>query len=77
MILLTIFQTFKGATSDIFSHFIYGLIHGKSVGKPKNNSLLWKKNAKGVILIQKGTMIADGGKDWNGLEMTILKNQIH
>ena len=54
------------------SHFIDGLNHGKSVGKPKNNSLLRKKNLKGVIPKQKGTRMAEDGEDSNGLEM-ILK----
>ena len=33
-----------------------------------------KKNNKGVILKQKGAKMAEDGKDWNGLEMTILKS---
>ena len=41
--------------------------------KPENNGLLMKENTKRVILKQKGTRMAEDGKDWNGLEMTILK----
>ena len=40
----------------------------------KHIGLLRKKNTKGVILKQKGTMMAEDGEDWNGLEMTILKS---
>ena len=40
---------------DILSHFFDGLNYGLSVGKPKNNDFLGKKNTKGVILKQKGT----------------------
>ena len=42
--------------------------------KPKNNGLLRKINTKGVILEQKGTRMAESGKDWNGLEMTIMQS---
>ena len=59
---------------DTLSHFFGGLNYGKSVAKPKNNGLLRKKNAKEVILEQKGTRMAEGGKDWTGLEMMILKS---
>ena len=34
----------------------------ESVGKPENNSLLRGKNAKGVILKQKGTKMAEDEK---------------
>ena len=50
------------------SHFFDGLDCGLSVGKPDNNGLLMKKNAKGMILKQKGTRMAEDGDDWNGLE---------
>ena len=33
-----------------------------------------KEKAKGVILKQKGTRMAEDGEDWKGLEMTILKS---
>ena len=33
-----------------------------------------KKNNKGVILEQKVTRMAEHDKDWNGLEMAILKS---
>ena len=48
---------------DILSNFFDGLNYGLSVGKPKNNSLLWKKNTKGVILKQKGTRMAVDEED--------------
>ena len=34
---------------DILSHFFDGLNYGSSIGKPKNNGLLRKKNNKGFI----------------------------
>ena len=42
------------------SRFFDGL---NCVGKPKNNSLLRKKNTEGVILKQKGTGMAEDGED--------------
>ena len=48
-------------------------IMDKVFGKLKNNSLLKKKNTKGVILKQKRTSVPEDGEDWKGLEMTILK----
>ena len=59
---------------DILSHFFDSLNCGWSVGKPKNNGLLRKKNTKRLILKQKGTRMAEDGEDWNGLEMAILKS---
>ena len=53
----------KEQCHDILSHFINSLDYGQSVGKPKNNNLLRKKNTKGVILKQKGTMMAEDGED--------------
>ena len=53
--------------------FFDDLNDSESVEKPKNTSLLRKKNTRGVILKQKGTRIAEDGEDWNGLEMTIFK----
>ena len=47
----------------ILSHFFHGLNYGKGIGKSKTNSLLRKKNTKGVILEQKGTRMAEDGKD--------------
>ena len=44
------------------------------VAKSKNNGLLRKKNTKGVVVEQKGTRMVEDGEDWNGLEITILKN---
>ena len=64
----------KELCHDILSYFFDGLNCGLSVGQPKNNGLLRKKNTKGVILKQKGTRMAEDGEDWNGLEMTILKS---
>ena len=58
----------KELCHDILSRFINGLNHHPNVGKPKSNSLLRKKNSKGVILKEKGTRIAEDGEDWNGLE---------
>ena len=54
---------------DILSHFFDGLNYGLSVRRHKNDGLLRKKNTKGVIL-----RIVENGKDWNRLEMTILKS---
>ena len=59
---------------DILRHFFDGLNYGLSVAKPENNTLLRKENTKGMILEQKGTVMAEDGKDWNGLKMTILKS---
>ena len=64
----------KELRRDILSHFFDGLNFGLSVRTPKNNGFLRKKNTKGVILKQKETRMADDGKDWNGLEMTISKS---
>ena len=58
---------------NILSHFFDGLNYGLSVGKPKNNGLLRKKNTKGLIIGQKGTRMAEDGQCCNGLEMTILR----
>ena len=65
---------FKGPLSRYFESFLWRPSYGSSVAKPKNNGLLWKKKAKGVILEQKGTRMAEDGEDWNGLEMTILNS---
>ena len=54
---------------NILSHFFYGLSHGYSVGKPKNNGLLRKKNTKGLILKQKGKRMAGDGEERNGWEI--------
>ena len=43
--------------------FFDGLNYGSSVAKPKNNSMLRKKNTTGVILELKRTRIAEDGKD--------------
>ena len=48
---------------NILSHFFDGLNCSSSVGKPKNNGLLWNKNTKGLILKQIGTRMAEDG-DW-------------
>ena len=64
----------KELRHDLLSHFFEGRNYDLSVAKPKYNSLLRKKNSKGVILEQKGTRMAEDGEDWNGLEMTVLKN---
>ena len=48
----------KELRHDILSHFFDGLNYGVSVGKPKNNGLLRKRNTKGVILKQKGARMA-------------------
>ena len=56
------------------SNFFDGLNYGFTAAKPKNNGLLRKKNTKGLILEQKGTRMAEDGKDWNGLEVMILKS---
>ena len=64
----------KGATSRYFQSFLQWPKLRLSVGKPKTNSLLRKKNTNGLILKQKGTRIAEDGEDCKGLEMTILKS---
>ena len=48
----------KELRHDILSHFFDGL----------------KRNTRGSIVRQKGTQMAEDGEDWNGFEMTILKN---
>ena len=53
----------KELRHDFLSHFFDGLNCGSSVGKPKNNGLLMKKNTKGVKLKQKGTRMAEDGED--------------
>ena len=63
----------KELRHDILS-LLWRLNYGLSIAKPKNNGFLRKKNTKGVILEQKGTRMAEDGKDWNGLEMTTLKS---
>ena len=52
----------KELRPDKLSHFFDGLNCGLSVGKPKNNGLLRKKNNRGLLLKQNGTrMVEDGG----------------
>ena len=53
----------KELRNDILSHFFDGLSHGLSVEKPKTNGLLMKEKTKGVILQEKGTRMAEDGKD--------------
>ena len=53
----------KELRHDIWSHFFDGLSCGASVGKPKTNGLLRKKNTRGFILKQKGTRMAEDGED--------------
>ena len=53
----------KELRQDILSHFLDGLSHGLSVGKPKANGLLIKEKTKGVILKQKGKRMAEDGED--------------
>ena len=48
---------------DVLSHFFDGLNCGSSVGKPKNNGFLRKKNNKVVILNQKGTRMSEDKED--------------
>ena len=73
---LMVIWSFKGATTRYFESFLPrpNLKYGLSAAKPKSNGLLRKKNTKGVILEQKGTRMTEDCKDWNGLEMTILKS---
>ena len=56
-------NSLKGATSRFFGLFLRWLNYGLSVGKPKNNDLVRKKNTKGMILKQKGTRMAEDGED--------------
>ena len=58
-------MSFKGARSQYFESFLW---------QPKLQYR--KKNTKGLILKQKGTSqrMAEDGKGWNGLEMTILRS---
>ena len=53
----------KELRHDILSYFFDGLNCGSSVGKPRHNGLLRKKNTKGVILKQKGTRMAEDIQD--------------
>ena len=53
----------KELRDNILSHFCDGLNIGFSVGKPKNNDLLRKKNTKRVILQQKETRMAEDGEN--------------
>ena len=64
---------FKGAMSQYCESFLQWPKLW-SVGKPKNNGLLRKKNTKKVILKQKGTRMAEDAEDWNSSEMMILKS---
>ena len=54
-------QFLKELRHDILDHSFDGL--NLSVGKPKNNGLLRKKNTKRVILKKKGTRMAEDGED--------------
>ena len=53
----------KELRHDILSHSFDGLNYSSSATKPKNNSLLMKKNTKGLILQQKGTRMVEDGED--------------
>ena len=53
----------KELRHDILSRFFDFLNCGSSVGKMKNNGVLRKKNTKGLVLKQKGTRMAEDGKD--------------
>ena len=55
--------TLKESRHNILNHFFDGLNFGSSVGKPKNNGLLRKKNTKGLIQKQKGTRTAADEED--------------
>ena len=50
----------KELSHDILKHFD-DLNYGYSVGKPKSNGLLRKKNTKGMILKRKETRMAEDG----------------
>ena len=53
----------KEPRHNILSHFFDGQNYDSSVWKPKNNGLLRKINTKGMFLEQKGTRMAESGKD--------------
>ena len=53
----------KEPRHGILSHFIDGLNYGKGVAKPKKNGTPRKRNTIGVIQEQKGTRMAEDGKD--------------
>ena len=58
-----LFRQLQELRHDILSYFFDGLNCGSSVGKPKNDGLLRKKNTKDLILKQKGTRMAEDGED--------------
>ena len=60
---LTFSAIVKGATSRYFESFLQWPKLRLSVGKPKTNGLLRKKNTNGLILKQKGTRMAEDGED--------------
>ena len=59
----TLLLVLKELRYDVRSHFFDGLNCGLSVEKPKNVGLLREKNAKGLSIKQKGTRMAEDGKD--------------
>ena len=63
LFLRVIVSASKELRHDILSPFFKSLNNSLSVGKPKYNGLLRKKNSKGMIVEQKGTRMAEDGED--------------